>query len=240
MTWPKFIPDFEGSEQLAGRLEDLPCYRGEGPVFVTPDNCLQEIRRSLIVAGRPLLQTIAVAMGFHFVAPGSVPATEAWCAATLDGAQILAKQVNLDFVRGLGRLDLVITGACAVDPLTGVRFGKGHGFFDIEWAILSELGVVDSDTSVVICVHDCQVVETGLTASAHDTAGNWILTPTRTIRVSEPHPNPSGISWELVGPDRLVEFEPLRELGAKRQSELRHDAVEPFSPGATPRWWHRA
>ena len=129
----EFIPDFAGSEQLPAKLEALPLYRGNGPVFVTPDNCLQELRRSLVVSERPLLQTIAVAMGFHYFAPGSVAPSEARFAATLDGAQLLATKVDLDFIRELGRLDFVVTGACAVDPRTGVRFGKGHGFFDLEW-----------------------------------------------------------------------------------------------------------
>ncbi len=212
----KFIPDFEGSEQLPARLQELPFYRGAGPVFVAPDNCLQEVRRSLIRTGRPLLQTIAVAMGFHFVAPGSVAPSEAWFAATLDGAQLLAKQVELDFVRDLGRLDFVVTGACAVDPRTGVQFGMGRGFFDIEWALLSELGVVDEKTPVVVCVHDCQVVELGLTPSSHDTAADWILTPTRTMRIAGRRRNPSGIRWELVDEARLAEIDPLRQLSSAR------------------------
>lgn len=227
LSW--FIPDFAGSEQLYPRLRELPCYPGDGPVFVTPDNCLPDIKRALISARRPLLHTIAVAMGFHFLAPGSVPESEARFAGTLDGAQVLAKQVDLDFVRGLGRLDFVVTGACAVDPRTGVRFGKGHGFFDLEWGILSELGVVDEQTPVVICVHDCQVVETGLTPSSHDTAGDWILTPTRSIRVHERHPNPSGIRWEIVDQAQLTEIAPLRQLS--RQRTIDAGAVkEPTSP----------
>ena len=230
LTW--FIPDFAGSEQLYARLRELPCYAGVGPVFVTPDNCLPDIKRALISAHRPLLQTIAVAMGFHFFPPGSVADSEARFAGTLDGAQMLAKQVDLDFVRSLGRLDFVVTGACAVDPRTGVRFGKGHGFFDLEWGILSELGVVDGDTPVVVCVHDCQVVETGLTPSSHDTAGDWILTPTRTIRVGERHPNPSGIRWELVDEARLTEIEPLRQLNTERALDASSATANVENPAA--------
>ena len=232
LTW--FIPEFAGSEQLYGRLGELPCYAGDGPVFVTPDNCLPDIKRALISAGRPLLQTIAVAMGFHFFARGSVPEAEARFAGTLDGAQLLAQRVDLEFVRSLGRLDFVVTGACAVDPRTGVRFGKGHGFFDLEWAILSELGVVDGKTPVVICVHDCQVVETGLTPSSHDTAGDWILTPTRTIRVGERHPNPSGIRWELVDQARLAEIEPLRQLNSERALDAGSATADVESPAVKP------
>ncbi|MGA3354164.1 MAG: 5-formyltetrahydrofolate cyclo-ligase [Acidimicrobiales bacterium] len=231
LTW--FIPDFAGSEKLYGRLQELPCYAGDGPVFVTPDNCLPDMKRALINAGRPLLQTIAVSMGFHYFPPGSVLESEARFAGTLDGAQLLAEQVDLTFVRNLGRLDFVVTGACAVDPRTGVRFGKGHGFFDLEWAILSELGVVDGNTPVVICVHDCQVVETGLTPSSHDTAGDWILTPTRTIRVAERHPNPSGIRWELVDEARLAEIEPLRQLSSERALDESSTTASAKDPAVT-------
>lgn len=208
----EFIPDFDGSDLLWRRLTALPCFGGHGPVFVTPDNCLEDIRHRFIASGRPLLQTIAVAMGFHFVRPGTLSATEARFAATLDGAQVLAESLGLEQVRALGRVDLVVTGACAVDPETGVRFGKGHGYFDTEWAILSELGVVDEQTPVVICVHDTQVVETGLRPTEHDTAGDFILTPTRAISVPCRHPNPTGIDWDLVDPRRLALIEPLRQL----------------------------
>ena len=138
-------------------------------------------------------------MGFHFTAPGSVPESEARFAATLDGAQLLAKPLSLDLLRDLGPLEFVITGACAVDPNTGVRFGKGHGFFDTEWAILSELGLVNATTPVSSVCTTARWSTRDLVLRARH-RGRWILTPTRTIEVAAPHPNPSGISWELVGP----------------------------------------
>ena len=36
--------------------------------------------------------------------------------------------------RDLGKIDLMLTGASAVSK-NGVRFGKGHGFFDLEWGM---------------------------------------------------------------------------------------------------------
>jgi 5-formyltetrahydrofolate cyclo-ligase len=212
-----FIPDFSGSELLSSRLRDLPCYPGDGPVFVTPDNCLQGLKADLIAAGRPLLHTIAVAMGFHYIGPGSVAQGDARFAGTLDGALFLAEKVDFAFIRELGRLDFVVTGACAVDPVTGVRYGKGHGFFDTEWALLSELGVVDDRTPVITCVHDCQLVDSRLPPSSFDTSGEWVLTPTQTVHVTERHRNPTGVQWDLVDDARLAEIEPLRQLKAEQQ-----------------------
>jgi 5-formyltetrahydrofolate cyclo-ligase len=220
-----FIPDFAGSELFFGKLSELPCYQGSGPVFVTPDNCLQEVKAGLIASGRPLLQTVAVAIGFHYIAPGSISPADARFAGTLDGALLLAQKVDLDFISRLGRLDFVVTGACAADPRTGVRFGKGHGFFDTEWAIMSELGVVDAATPVVICVHDFQLVDTDLLPSEHDTAGDWIITPTQTIAVPGRHKNPTGVQWDIVDAQRLAEIEPLRQL-------RRAAAQDSTAPGA--------
>lgn len=41
----------------------------------------------------------------------------------------------------------------------GMRFGKGHGYFDLEFAMLSEIGLVDASSEVVDVVHDCQYVD---------------------------------------------------------------------------------
>jgi 5-formyltetrahydrofolate cyclo-ligase len=206
-----FIPDYPGSERIPDQLRALPCWAGAGPVFVTPDNCLESLRVELVREGRPLLQTIAVAMGFHYFAPESVQSGLERFAGTLDGAMILARRVGLEFVRDLGPLDLVVTGACAVNR-SGIRFGKGHGFFDMEWGILSELGVVDESTPVVACVHDCQLVDTDFPASVHDTVVDWIVTPTETIQISERVRKPTGIHWDRVTPALLEEIAPLAEL----------------------------
>ena len=50
-----------------------------------------------------------------------------------------------------------MTGASAVST-NGLRFGKGHGYFDLEWAMLRYLELADDDTPVVACVHDVQLV----------------------------------------------------------------------------------
>lgn len=232
----RFIPDFADSELLLGKLRDLPCYAGDGPVFATPDNCLLGVRAGLIADGRPLLQTISVALGFRYVRPDTISAADLRFAGTLDGALLLAEEVDLGTVRRLGRLDFVVTGACAVDPRTGVRLGTGHGWFDIEWALLSELGVVSPATPVIVCVHDCQLAETGLVPSSHDTAGNWIITPTQTIQIPQRHNNPAGVQWDLVDAQRLAEIEPLRQLksAASQQDTDRVSEAAAIQPVGRP------
>lgn len=206
-----FIADYPGSEFIPDALRLLHFWSGSGPVFVTPDNCLEHLRAELVREQRPLLQTIAVAIGFHYFAPGTVQKGFERFAGTLDGALLLAKQVDLDFVRSLGPLDFVVTGACAVNR-SGIRFGKGHGFFDIEWGILSTLGVVNENTTVIACVHDCQVIDDELPATPHDTVVDWIITPTETIKVAHRPKKPLGIHWEALAPERFEEIPLLTDL----------------------------
>jgi len=222
-----YNPDYPGSERFPGALRALPFYNGDGPIFVTPDNCLDIYRSEVIQEGRPMLQTVAVAMGFHFIGPGDVPKGSERFAGTLDGALIFGKPVDLDFVQALGPLDFAVTGTCAVNPNTGVRFGKGHGFFDLEWGIMASLGVVNEETPLVICAHDYELVFDELPAEDFDTAGDWVVTPTQTIKVSRTIKKPPGIDWEVLNGALLEEIRPLREL---RDRVRPQPAKHPASP----------
>jgi len=54
-----FICDFEGSEKCADRVLELDALksRGDRQVFITPDNCLEDLRYKLIKAGIPFVMT---------------------------------------------------------------------------------------------------------------------------------------------------------------------------------------
>jgi 5-formyltetrahydrofolate cyclo-ligase len=90
--------------------------------------------------------------------------------------------------------------------------GKGHGYFDLEWAMLRDIGVVTEATPVIALVHDCQVVDSDLQPSPHDTVADLIVTPTRVIEVPKVHPKPGGINWAVLPAHYLDEIPPLREL----------------------------
>jgi hypothetical protein len=88
-------------------------------------------------------------------------------AAWLDGLEHFGRPISLAEIAERGRFDLMVTGASAVS-MEGVRFGKGHGFFDLEWGMFTDLGIVDEATPVVAVVHDVQVVEERLFPSPTD------------------------------------------------------------------------
>jgi 5-formyltetrahydrofolate cyclo-ligase len=225
LDFSMFIPDYPGSERIPAALRELPFTAGGGPVFVTPDNNLETLRAELLRVGRPLLvTTYGILRGFVFFRPGGVPEDSIDFAASLDGMERFGTPLDLEGLRGLGRLDFLVTGASAVSR-DGIRFGKGHGYFDVEWALLRDLGAVDEDTPVVACVDDTQYVEEDLPARDTDTLVDWIVTPTRSVRVARTRPKPAGVRWDVLDPHLLATIPPLQELHAAR-SDAKSGAPE--------------
>ena len=109
----------------------------------------------------------------------------------------------------------MVTGASAVS-LDGVRFGKGHGFFDLEWGMFTDIGIVDAETPVAAVVHDVQVVEEKLYPSPTDIIVDYIATPEKLHRVERKDPRPRGIKWELLEPEAIEATPPLKELQVMR------------------------
>ena len=92
-----------------------------------------------------------------------------------------------------------MTGAAAVTR-GGVHFGKGHGYFGIEWGLLGEIGLVGAHTPVVASVHGCQVVDETVPHAVFDATVDVIVTPEETIRC-RPLTKPAGLFWERLPRD---------------------------------------
>lgn len=216
LRFSDFIPDFEGVEAATDRLTQLPAYQSSTLVFVTPDNSMTELRRRLIIEGKPLvMSTYNMQRGFLYLAPGVVPPEAAVFAAWLDGMEHFARPVDLAELTRIGRFDFLATGASAV-TLDGIRFGKGHTYFDMEWGMFTDLGLVDEATPVAAVVHDVQVVDDQLSPSATDIQVNYIATPQHLHRVERSGRRPRGIRWDLMSEREIAETPPLKELARMR------------------------
>jgi 5-formyltetrahydrofolate cyclo-ligase len=216
LNFAEVIPDFVGSHAATNAIVNLPAYQKCRYAFVTPDNCLVELRRRMLEAGITLIvSTYGIYRGFVLLERANVPQGFELYAAWLDGLEHFGRSTTLAELRQHGRFDLMVTGASAVS-LNGVRFGKGHGFFDLEWGMFTELGLADECTPVVAVVHDVQVVPEKLLPSPTDILVDWIATPTRIIEVQERGPRPRGIKWELLTPAQIQATPPLQELWSRR------------------------
>lgn len=211
----EFIADFEGSEAANERLMAHRHYRDARCIFITPDNCLEQLRhRALLDGKRVLMTTYSIKRGFWLLDAASIPPDRLLYAATLDGMERHGRPVTLAQIRAeLPAVDYMVTGTGAINE-AGVRFGKGHGFFDAEWGMLYRIGRIDTRTPTAAVVHDCQVLRERLYPEVFDTVADAIFTPTRTIEVDAPHKPTCGIVWDLLDPAMLETIPPLQELRA--------------------------
>lgn len=211
LNFAEVIPDFTGSEAATRRLTELPFYGSGGYAFITPDNCLVDLRRHMLEAGKSMVvSTYGIYRGFVLLEPGMVPKGQELFAAWLDGLEHFGRPITLAEIGARGRFDFMVTGASAVSR-EGVRFGKGHGFFDLEWGMFTEIGVVDETTPVAAVVHDVQVVEERLEPGPTDITVDWIATP-GALHAVERGPRPHGVQWELLSPEQIAATPPLQEL----------------------------
>ena len=150
------------------------------------------LRRRMIAAGIPfVVSTYGIYRGFRLLEPGMVPPGDELFAAWLDGIEHFGRPITLAEVAARGRFDFMVTGASAVS-LDGVRFGKGHGFFDLEWGMFTDVGIVDETTPVAAVVHDCPGGRGPLYPSPTDILVDVIATPTRLIHVERRAARPRG------------------------------------------------
>jgi len=208
-----FIPDFEYSSRATERLRGMPAYQQAEVIFITPDNCLDELRACALRDGkRVLVTTYGIRRGMVELRPEQVPAGQEVFAASLDGMEKIGSHLSLPELKTrYPKIDLLVTGASLVTR-SGVRFGKGHGFFDLEWGMFTDVGIVDEATPVAAVVHDVQVVEDKLFPSPTDILVDVIATPTRLINVERRAQRPRGIKWDLLDPEQIANTPPLQEL----------------------------
>ncbi len=173
------IPNFRGAAEAAQRLLDHPTIAAAQRLKVNPDSPQRPLRERALAKGIELvIATPRLAGGFRRLDPARIPAEAHRDAATLAGAERWGETIA---VTDLPRVDAVIAGSVAVTR-SGRRCGKGHGYGDIEYAILRELGY--PPVAVFTTVHPSQLVD-DFPSDAHDLPVSVIATPGETITVDD-------------------------------------------------------
>jgi 5-formyltetrahydrofolate cyclo-ligase len=197
LDFSSFIPDYAGSDRCTEGIIGLEEYRASNLIVVMPDNNLESFRAQALADHKRLLVcTYAMARGFVLLEGSRIPASKRALAATLDGMERFGPSLSFSELTSLPSADMLVTGAAAIST-EGVHFGKGHGYLDIEWGLLRELGLVDQDTPVVGSVHDCQLVTERVPHAPYDVTVDVIVTPHEVMRCS-PLPKPPGIFWDRL------------------------------------------
>lgn len=96
----------------------------------------------------------------------------------------------------------------------GYRLGKGKGFADLEYAIMTRMGAITQDTTVITTVHDCQVFDRLPVElfKEYDVPVDIIVTPTQTIVVNPRLKKPNGIIWSMLSERRVKSMQVLQQL----------------------------
>ena len=217
----EFICDYEGSEKGTALLTATDMYKNAKVIFITPDNNLETLREQAFRDKKTVVMTnYGITRGFFLIRPGQIPEGKEEVASLLDGVSRYWKHQTLAQLKeSVGHIDMMVTGASAITP-SGIRFGKGHGYFDLEWAMLSSKGIADNSTVIIGAGHDCQVADVPVTVEEYDTAIDYIVTPTRIIETRHEFPRPSkGIIWSRLAPG--IRQSLCRSCGAKSTANER-------------------
>jgi 5-formyltetrahydrofolate cyclo-ligase len=209
------IPTFPGQNKAAERLRGLMSYQRAGTIMVPPDQAQLQVRVNALLDGKRLIMaTPGLRDGFYLLHKGEIKVRDWKQAARSSGVRRFGKR--LDTTRQeIGAIDLLVTGAVAVD-LKGGRIGKGSGYFDLEYMILQEIGSVNEGTPIIALVDDLQVREE-VSMERKDVAVDFICTPTRVIQIERHLERPSKILWDLLAERTIKGMRPLKELRKKNE-----------------------
>ncbi|NIR58846.1 MAG: 5-formyltetrahydrofolate cyclo-ligase [Gammaproteobacteria bacterium] len=203
------IPNFAGADAAAERLLALPLFEGARAIKVSPDAPQHPVRERALARGITVyVPAPRLRGGFYRLDPRRIPAEARRTAAGLARGRRWAEATPLD---ALPVMDVVVTGSVAVTS-DGRRCGKGHGYGDIEYAILRELG--HPPVPVATTVHRLQRV-TGFPADPHDLPVAWIVTPEEVTEVADPPAPPDGIDWAALPAGAFQAMPVLGELHRK-------------------------
>jgi 5-formyltetrahydrofolate cyclo-ligase len=204
------IPNFKGAEAAASRVQTLDTWRGARVIKCNPDSPQLPLRRAALGEGKTVYMAVPRLRQeecFLELDP-AVLGRNISKAATIKGAFEHGRPVRPEDVRPIG---LIVAGSVAV-AADGSRAGKGGGYSDLEFAVLTEFGKIRPDVPVITTVHELQVVDEPPPMHPHDISLDLIVTPERVIECSRPYRRPEGVYWDLISRERIEEIPAVKRL----------------------------
>ena len=204
------IPNFVGAEAAARRLADSPAWQAARVVKCNPDAPQLPVRVLALRQGKRLFMAVPRLRQercFLELDPRRLAGRER-AAASIGGSARFGKPT---LPRDMPRIDLIVAGSVAVDRRGG-RLGKGGGFSDLEFALLTDLGLVGPWTTVTTTVHPLQVVRAPIPMLGHDIPLDLIAMPDAIIACPRRHPRPRGVLWPALTDEKIAEIPVLARL----------------------------
>jgi 5-formyltetrahydrofolate cyclo-ligase len=209
------IPNFIGAERAAERLADIEEWRRAKVLKTNPDSPQLPVRTRALKDGKTVFMAVpklAEPRPFVLLDPARISGNLR-SAASIKGAMKQGRPVLFGQMR---RIELVVCGTVVVNR-SGARIGKGGGYSDLEFALLTEAGLIDEETVIVTTVHELQVVDEDLPEAHHDFRVDIIATPETVFRTeARPDRRPRGVIWARLDPEKMATIPVIAELARER------------------------
>jgi 5-formyltetrahydrofolate cyclo-ligase len=203
------IPNFIGAEACAKQLAETRYWKAARFLKVNPDSPQRAIRQRALADGKIIYMAVPRLRSekpFIELDPKKLQCSP-YDASSIKGAFQYGRPVTLAQVR---RIDLVICGSVAVNR-DGARVGKGGGYSDLEFALLTQEKKIGSRTPIVTSVHPLQIVDEEIPMIAHDIPLSAMVTPAEVIEVEVQFPRPKGIYWNMLRQEKIDEIPVLQK-----------------------------
>jgi 5-formyltetrahydrofolate cyclo-ligase len=203
------IPNFLGAEACAKVLAETPYWKAARVLKVNPDSPQRAIRQRALADGKVIYMAVPRLRSekpFIELDPKRLKCSP-YAASSIKGAGQHGRPVALQEVR---KIDLVVCGSVAVNR-QGARVGKGGGYSDLEFALLTQEKKIGAKTPIVTSVHALQLIDQEIPMTEHDIPLSAIVTPAETIEVKARFPRPKGIYWNML-PQEKIDAIPVLQL----------------------------
>ena len=204
------IPNFAGAKAAAERLGRHSAWQNAETIKANPDSPQTHARRIALEEGKTMIMAVPRLRDphpFRVLDPKKLSKAAMKEAATIKGALKHGRVVALD---ELPEVDLILCGSVAVN-LSGARVGKGGGYSDLEFALLTEEKKLGTKTPIVTSVHPLQIVDDEIPMTEHDIPLTAIVTPSEILEIKAPLARPKKIYWPMLPAEKIALIPSLRD-----------------------------
>lgn len=217
------IPNFRYCEVAAENVIGLECFKRARVIKINPSVAQEPVRYFTLAYNKVLLTPTASLDSalFYKLDPKFLRRHQLENAATKNGAAELGTVIQLQALKQI-HVDLIIIPSVVVNPITGARIGKGKGYADLEYAIMSQMGCVTNKTVVITTCHESQLINDipNDVMEEHDLPVDIIVTPKRYIYTKRVFPRPTRIIWNQIDSDMMMNIPVLKELKRLEEQNL--------------------
>jgi 5-formyltetrahydrofolate cyclo-ligase len=203
------IPNFVGAEACAERLAETRYWKAARVLKINPDSPQRAIRQKGLADGKIIYMAVPRLRSekpFIELDPQKLQCSP-YAASSIKGAAHYGRPVGLDQMR---KIDLVVCGSVAVNR-QGARVGKGGGYSDLEFALLTQEKKIDRRTPIVTAVHPLQIITEEIPMTEHDIPLNAIVTAMELIEIAANFPRPKKIYWNILPREKLEDIPALKQ-----------------------------